>query len=126
MADSKAKKQAYFVKLVQLLQEYNKILIVEADNVGSSHMQKIRILLRGQGVILMGKNTMIRKAMRGYLDKNKGSAPASLEELMQHIRGNVGFVFTKGDLNAVKTKVLGLRVRHLVIFVSHVPSFTPA
>jgi len=110
MADSKAKKQAYFVKLVQLLQEYNKILIVEADNVGSSHMQKIRILLRGQGVILMGKNTMIRKAMRGYLDKNKGSAPASLEELMQHIRGNVGFVFTKGDLNAVKTKVLGLRV----------------
>ena len=111
MADSKAKKQAYFSKLVQLLQEYNKILIVEADNVGSSHMQKIRISVRGQGVILMGKNTMIRKAIRGYLDKNKGSAPASLGELLEHVRGNVGFVFTKGDLSAVKTKILGLRVR---------------
>jgi large subunit ribosomal protein LP0 len=111
MGDSRAKKQAYFVKLVQLLQEYNKILIVEADNVGSAHMQRIRISLRGQAVVLMGKNTMIRKAIRGYVEKNKGAPNmAGLEELMQHVRGNVGFVFTKGDLAAVKAKVVGLRV----------------
>lgn len=110
MGDAKSKKQAYFVKLVQLLQEYNKILIVEADNVGSAHMQRIRMSLRGQAVVLMGKNTMIRKAIRGYVDKNKASVPAGLEELMQHVRGNVGFVFTKGDLSSVKSKVVGLRV----------------
>jgi len=110
MGDSKSKKQAYFVKLIQLLQEYNKILIIEADNVGSAHMQRIRMSLRGQAVVLMGKNTMIRKAIRGYIDKNKASVPAGLEELMQHVRGNVGFVFTKGDLSAVKGKVIGLRV----------------
>jgi len=110
MGDSKSKKQAYFVKLIQLLQEYNKILIIEADNVGSAHMQRIRMSLRGQAVILMGKNTMIRKAIRGYIDKNKNSVPAGLEELMQHVRGNVGFVFTKGDLSTVKGKVVGLRV----------------
>ena len=110
MGDSKSKKQAYFVKLVQLLQEYNKILIVEADNVGSAHMQRIRMSLRGQAVVLLGKNTMIRKAIRGYIEKNKNAVPAGLEELMTHVRGNIGFVFTKGDLSAVKGKVVGLRV----------------
>jgi len=109
MAD-KANKQAYFVKLVQLLQEYPKMLIVEADNVGSAQMQKIRMAIRKEGVVLMGKNTMIRKAIRGHIEKNKPATAASLEELMKEIKGNVGFVFTKGDLSAIKTKVLSLRV----------------
>jgi len=110
--DTKAKKQEYFARLIKLLQEYPKILIVEADNVGSSHMQKIRISLRGQAVILMGKNTMIRKAIRGFVDQNKNSPYVGpLSDLsLNHVRGNVGFVFTKGDLSAVKNKVVGLRV----------------
>jgi len=109
MAD-RSNKQAYFVKLVQLLQEYPKMLIVEADNVGSAQMQKIRMAIRKEGVLLMGKNTMIRKAIRGHIEKNKPATAAALEELMYSIKGNVGFVFTKGDLSALKDKVLGLRV----------------
>merc|ERR1712012_1135119 len=70
---------------------------VGVDNVGSKQMQKIRIALRGHAEVLMGKNTMMRKAIRGHLENN----PA-LEKLLPHIRGNVGFVFTKGDLTDVR------------------------
>lgn len=92
-----ARKQLYFSKLVQLLNEYSKIFIVGADNVGSNQMQKIRKSLRGKGVVLMGKNTMIRKAIRGHLQNNP-----NLETLLPFVRGNIGFVFSKDDLQAVK------------------------
>jgi len=93
------KKQEYFSKLIKLLEEYPRILLVGADNVGSHHMQKIRQALRKDAIILMGKNTMIRKAIKGHTQNN----PA-LEVLLPHIRGNVGFVFVKtgSDLSAVK------------------------
>ncbi len=50
------RKQAYFNKLGKLIEEYPKILIVGADNVGSNQMAKIRKALRGKGTLLMGKN----------------------------------------------------------------------
>jgi large subunit ribosomal protein LP0 len=90
-------KSKYFEKMVQLLVEYPKCFIVGADNVGSKQMQRIRIALRGIGIVLMGKNTMMRKAIRGHLEEN----PA-LEKLLPHIKGNVGLVFTKGDLTEVR------------------------
>lgn len=95
--DGLVKKQNYFTKLIQLLDEYPKIVIVGADNVGSRHMQQIRTALRGKAVILMGKNTMIRKAIRGHLQNN-----AALESILPFVRGNIGFVFTKDDLSAIK------------------------
>lgn len=105
-AESKAaRKQAFFSKLIKLLDEYPKIFIVGADNVGSSQMQKIRVALRGKAVILMGKNTMIRKAIRGHIENNK-----SLEALLPHVRGNIGFVFCKDDLSAVKKNLTELKV----------------
>ena len=57
-------------------------------------------MLRGHAIILMGKNTMIRKAIRGYLEKNP-----NLEKLLPHIRENVGFVFTKEDLTFIRDKI---------------------
>jgi large subunit ribosomal protein LP0 len=54
----------------------------------------------------MGKNTMMRKAIRGHLENN----PA-LERILPHIRGNVGFVFTKGDLNEVRERLMENKVR---------------
>ncbi|XP_028405827.1 60S acidic ribosomal protein P0-like isoform X1 [Dendronephthya gigantea] len=90
-------KSNYFTKIIQLLDEYPKVFIVGADNVGSKQMQQIRISLRGKGELLMGKNTMMRKAIRGHLENNP-----DLEKLLPHIKGNVGFVFTKEDLNEVR------------------------
>jgi len=50
------KKEQFAAKLVKLIQEYPKILVVDIDNIGSHHMQKIRKALRGDAVVLCGKN----------------------------------------------------------------------
>jgi len=94
------------MKLVQLLDEYPKCFIVGVDNVGSKQMQQIRLSLRKHAVLLMGKNTMIRKAIRGHMENN----PA-LEKIIPHIRGNVGFVFTKEDLVEVRDKIIDNKVK---------------
>jgi len=99
-------KANYFLKVVQLLDEYPKFFIVGADNVGSKQMQSIRMSLRGVGVVLMGKNTMMRKAIRGHIENN-----AHLEKVLPYIKGNVGFVFTKGDLAEVRDKLVESKVR---------------
>ncbi|KAJ3142608.1 ribosomal protein P0 (A0) (L10E) [Physocladia obscura] len=103
--DGRSKKAAYFAKLETLLQEYPSIFIVNVDNVGSNQMHQIRLALRGVGVILMGKNTMVRKVLRGLIIDNP-----DLTKLMEVVRGNVGFVFTKGDLKDVRSKILSNRV----------------
>merc|ERR1719193_1653289 len=69
-------------------------------------MQEIRIALRGQAVVLMGKNTMMRKAIRGHLETNP-----DLERLMPHIKQNVGFVFTKMELLHVRDLLLSNKVK---------------
>lgn len=94
-------KANYFLKLVELFEDYPKCFIVGVDNVGSKQMQEIRSAMRGHAVILMGKNTMIRKAIRGHLAKNP-----NLEKILPHIVQNVGFVFTKEDLSEIRGKLL--------------------
>lgn len=103
--DKSTWKTNYFIKLLALLDEYPKCFIVCVDNVGSRQMQQIRTGLRKHAVILMGKNTMIRKAIKGHLAENP-----KLERLMEMVRGNVGFVFTKGDLVEVRDLILSNRV----------------
>lgn len=55
----KTDKAAYFDKLKSLLEEYKSIFIVSVDNVSSQQMHEIRQSLRGEAVVLMGKNTMV-------------------------------------------------------------------
>jgi len=103
--DKSTWKSNYFERLISLLDEYPRCFMVGVDNVGSKQMQKIRIALRGHAEVLMGKNTMMRKAIRGHLDNN----PA-LEKLLPHIKGNVGFVFTKGDLTEIRQIIMDNKV----------------
>jgi len=98
-------KAKYFIKIQRLLEEYPRIFIVGADNVRSKQMQQIRVSLRGIAEILMGKNTMMNKAIRGQLASN----PA-LEKLLPHIKGNVGLVFSKEDPVLVRDKLLENKV----------------
>ena len=58
------KKIAYDAKLCKLLDNYTQILVVAADNVGSNQLQNIRHGLRGDSVILMGKNTMMKRTIK--------------------------------------------------------------
>jgi len=104
--NKKEKKTVYFDKLYKLLQDYNRILIVSCDNIGSAHMQRIRRELRGQAVLLMGKNTMIRKVIRSHLDTH-----AEWETLLEWITGNIGLVFTNDpDLKKIRDICLASKV----------------
>jgi large subunit ribosomal protein LP0 len=96
---SAERKTEYFGKMKELLATYNKCFIVSVDNVGSMQLQMTRMGLRGKGEVLMGKNTMMRKIIREFCDENPGTGVAKLEE---QCRGNVGFVFTNGDLGEVR------------------------
>lgn len=99
-------KANYFTKLLSLFDEYSRLFIVNVDNVGSKQMQQIRASLRGHGVLIMGKNTTMRKAIRGHLDQNP-----QLETLLPQIKGNVGFVFTSEELTDVRDLILANRVQ---------------
>jgi large subunit ribosomal protein LP0 len=102
----KEKKADYFDKLHKLLLEYNRILIVQCDNIGSSHMQKIRRELRGKAVLCMGKNTMMRKVIRLHEDTHP-----EWVSLLDWITGNIGLVFTNvPDVKSIRDTCLALKV----------------
>jgi len=101
MGATRAEKEVYFVKLKELLSKYPSIFLVNVDNVGSNQMHQIRVALRGKGVVLMGKNTMVRRALRMILSESP-----QFERLLPHIKGNIGFVFTADDLKDIREIIL--------------------
>ncbi|KAK7367919.1 hypothetical protein VNO80_09939 [Phaseolus coccineus] len=101
------KKIAYDGKLCQLLDDYGQILVVNADNVGSKQLQNIRKGLRGDSVVLMGKNTMMKRSVRIHAEKTGNNVYLSLIPLLV---GNVGLIFTKGDLKEVSEEVAKYKV----------------
>jgi len=105
MGGKSANKAVYFDKLAGLLKEYRSIFIVSVDNVSSQQMHEIRQSLRGEGVVLMGKNTMVRRALKGFITDFP-----EYERLMPFVKGNVGFIFTNGDLKDIRDKILSNRV----------------
>lgn len=105
MSASVKRKYIYRKRLVEYLDTYKSILMISVDFVGSNQMQQVRQALRGKAVILMGKNTVIRRVFAEQME-----ARPFLNDLLPHVKGNVGFVFTNGDLNAVRKVVIGNKV----------------
>ncbi|KAK9849822.1 hypothetical protein MYU51_012935 [Penicillium brevicompactum] len=105
MGGKSATKTAYFEKLKLLLDTHSSIFIVGIDNVSSQQMHEIRIALRGEATVLMGKNTMVRRALKGFVAENP-----EFEKLQPFVKGNIGFIFTNGDLKDIKEKILANRV----------------
>jgi len=105
MGGTRTDKENYFLKLKELLDKYPSIFLVNVDNVGSNQMHQIRVALRGKGVVLMGKNTMVRRALRSIL-----SDYPQFERLLPHIKGNIGFVFTSEDLKEVREIIVANKV----------------
>jgi large subunit ribosomal protein LP0 len=105
MGGTRADKEKYFVKLRELVAKYPSIFLVNVDNVGSNQMHQIRVALRGKGIVLMGKNTMVRRALRTVL----AEFPL-FERLLPHVKGNIGFVFTDGDLKEIRELIVANKV----------------
>jgi len=92
------RKNAYMKKLVDLIESCVLALIVEVDHVGSKQMQYIRLALRGDCTLLMGKNTMIRTALRNRiealdLEDESGASSAGHKAILENVNGNMGFIF---------------------------------
>lgn len=117
------KKLDYRARLEHLLETYSSVLVCEVDMVGSKQIQTVRQKLRGKGVLLLGKNTIMRRVMRDFREKN-----AKVEKLEACLRGNVGLVFTNNDLAEVRKVILDIKVPAAARVGSVAPSdcFVPA
>ena len=87
------KKHDYLALLKGHFEKYEQFLVVRVDNVSSAQFQQIRKALRGKCEFIMGKNTLIRRAIKDQLETHP-----QLEAVLPHIHGNVGIVFTDGDV----------------------------
>ena len=58
---------------------------------------------------MMGKNTMMRKTIRGQISRN-----TNLEKILPHVYENIGFVFTKEDLSVIREKILENKVHQFL------------
>lgn len=104
-ARRQVRKERYVKDLLHCLDEYKNIIVVQCDNVGSSQMQKVRLALRGKGQLLMGKNTIIRKFVREQMVANP-----KLESLLPFVFGNVGLVFSNGNLKDLRDLIVSNKV----------------
>jgi large subunit ribosomal protein LP0 len=104
-AEKLAKKGEYFDKLIDLCVNSPNALLIGVDHVASKQMQDIRMELRGRAIVLMGKNTMIRKALSIGHEQHP---EAGLDKLKAGIYGNMGFIFatncTLDDIQDVISK----------------------
>merc|ERR1712141_658696 len=98
-------KSNYFDKLKNAIKNHNKFLLVNADNVASLQFAQIRRSCRGQAEIVMGKNTMMKKVIRGLIEEFP-----DYEKVLPALVQNVGFVFTNGDLKETRDLLLSNKV----------------
>jgi len=101
------RKRAYGKRLIELMESHRAILVVSVDNVGSKQIQDVRMALRDDATILMGKNTTIRRVLRDYFARNPDSPHRGL---LDYVNGNIGFVFTDGDVAKVRETILSFKV----------------
>jgi len=101
----RVRKEKYAAKLETALNTYHNILIVGVDNVGSNQMQKVRIALRGKAIVMMGKNTLMRKIIR-----EQAVANPKLEALLPFMFFNVGLVMTNESLSEVRKMIMESKV----------------
>jgi len=107
-AETLAKKQAYFDKLIDLCVNHPNALLVGVDHVASKTMQNIRMEFRGKATVLMGKNTMIRKGLQIGHERHP---EAGMDKLRASINGNMGFIFaTNTTLDEIR-EILKKHVR---------------
>jgi len=99
----------YDEKLCNLLDTYDKLFLVHADNVGSRQFMDIRRGLRdvGESIVLMGKNTMMKRSIRLYAERTGNE---TWNNLLDSLVGNVGLIFTKADLSELRDEITKYKV----------------
>jgi large subunit ribosomal protein LP0 len=121
--EKRVKKENYYERIQEQAQKYSNCLFVNADNVSSLQISKLRARLRNIGAyMIMGKNTLMKSALthantkpepddEDYESrKDNWAFSPSIEKIIGQLRGNTNLIFTNGDLAEVKT-ILDSEVR---------------
>jgi len=106
----------FMKRVYDLVGKYKQIIVVSLSNVSSSQVQSIRrIIYKGKGTLIVGKNTLIRKAIQMRSDKDLpkqfedfrklGKQIAELSALIPLIRGKVGLILTEESVFELKPRI---------------------
>jgi len=117
------KKENYWHRLQKAVYDYKNVLFIDADNVSSLQVLKIRARLREiNAVMIMGKNTLMKASLVAAntepkpsdedYDERKDSWAynANIDKIVNQLKGNVNLILSNGDLGEVKA-VLDEEVR---------------
>ena len=63
----------------------------------------------GESIVLMGKNTMMKRSMRLYAERTGNE---SWNNLLDSLVGNVGLIFTKADLAEGRLPRFSIRAKN--------------
>ena len=108
-SEKRVKKENYWTRLQEQAEKFNNVLFVNADNVSSLQISKLRIKLREiDAYMIMGKNTLMRAALTEA--NNRPEPCPKIEKIIAQLKGNTGLIFTNGDVGEVKA-VLDTEVR---------------
>jgi len=95
MASKKSRDRKYQLadELKEHFDTYQKLFVVEVDNVGSNQLHEIRKAMRGTALVYCGKNTQMRRVIRELEEKRP-----ELEKIRLACKLNIAFVFTNNSL----------------------------
>merc|ERR1712224_328584 len=108
MASKKQKDRKYELadQLKEHFDNYKKLFLVDADNVGSNQLHQIRKALRGKALVYCGKNTQMRRVIR-ELEQN---GRPELEKIRLSLKLNLAIVFTNENLSEVRDLIMENKV----------------
>lgn len=120
----KAKKREVIKKIYDRLSKHKQIIIVTLMNVGSNQVQQFRhSLLSRSGELIIGKNTVIRKALSFRMNALKedhedyeyfrryGEPIPALEKLNELCHKKVGLIFTEEPVYDLRPVIEGNRIQ---------------
>lgn len=120
----KAKKRELIKKIYDRLSKHKQIIVVTLMNVGSNQVQQFRhSLLKRNGELIIGKNTVIRKAlsfrMNAIDEKHEdaeyfrkfGEPIPALDKLNELCHKKVGLIFTEEPVYELKPVIEGNKVQ---------------
>lgn len=114
-SEKRIKKEAYWRRLQSVAFKYKNVLFVDADNVSSRQICKIRAKLRSiDAYMIMGKNTLMKSCLTAakakpeqgdedYAErKDEWYDNPNIDRILTQLKGNINLIFSNGDLGEVK------------------------
>jgi large subunit ribosomal protein LP0 len=106
-------------RLCECFSNFRQIIVVQLDNVSTNQIHKAREILRAcenKGEMIIGKNTLIKKALKfktqkpepsskDYEDHKKHTQDPRLEALEPFMKMNIGLIFSNDSYTELKTKI---------------------